>query len=463
LPRTSPRAPSRTSPRARSRTSPRHCALAGGDFATRIIGEGSYGCVAAPALPCTGQSEAAVAGLISKTLEDGEAHKEVLEGARLSQIDTLVSPPDTAGTLSARYRFGVYALGACPASSVPVYQHAWEAATLVHASTHGDSSCGDAARTTLVHMEAAQGDLTVLSTADADALARVAAPWLRALKNALLALVNMHRHGFFHFDAKPANILWFGTWEAPRTTKLADFGSAVHARDVELRAAKALNFPWFNFPPSASAANALMTRLKTAASKAPGGRAATLSQRAEKQRRDDKPGLEKTRQAAAYWKQKQRSSGGALPKQGSRALTLVQLRLKELADRGVPHARVQAQAQAQAQAPAHSVREAADEGDGAWAIPPWADPTPFTLEGIGAHAQTAAERLSVAELCAACDVFGFALALVPFHAAFATRGHDAAAALVEAFFNQAAAIKLSDSAALRALDALIAQASGKKE
>jgi hypothetical protein len=80
-----------------------------GGASISIIGEGGYGCITSPALSCKGRADTEFEGLVSKTLDNDEATKELQEMQRLSRIDTLVSPPETANTLQARFRFGVYA------------------------------------------------------------------------------------------------------------------------------------------------------------------------------------------------------------------------------------------------------------------------------------------------------------------------------------------------------------------
>lgn len=47
-------------------------------------------------------------------------------------------------------------------------------------------------------------------------------------------------------------------------------------------------------------------------------------------------------------------------------------------------------------------------------VPEWASQDAFLAKNILLHAQTAHEFLSLPELCASVDMFGFAMSLVPF-------------------------------------------------
>lgn len=197
-----------------------------------------------PALTCADEAPAAVEGLVAKVLTPEEAIKEMKEAARLTAIDVLVSPAGSANTRAARYKYGVYALGTCAFPQDNAGEtRAWTAAVAGRVLKRSTTKCGNVARTALVHMEAAQGDCVVLqrivhhtlSTRSTDT-AHVR-PWLNAMKNVLLGLANMHAHGFFHFDVKSENMLWFGATPAsglipvPTEAKLTDFGMACTITD----------------------------------------------------------------------------------------------------------------------------------------------------------------------------------------------------------------------------------------
>ena len=229
----------------------------------KIIGEGTYGCIASPALPCALTKDEDFVGLVSKLLSPEEAEKEFNEGARLASIDQLVSPESTRRTIKARYRFGVYAINACSASKDATEVRAWQEAVQHFKKTQKQTQCDVEDRTELVHMEAAQGDVSLLKHAAPTALKTFVAPWLRALQNALLGLVNMHVHHMFHFDVKPANMLWFGRIDAPLTVKLTDFGTTASSNDKGFRNALAFYVPWFNFAPCLCVAYAMHSETQT--------------------------------------------------------------------------------------------------------------------------------------------------------------------------------------------------------
>jgi len=88
----------------------------------------------------------------------------------------------------------------------------------------------------------------------------------------------------------------------------------------------------------------------------------------------------------------------------------------------------------------------------------WSDQAPFSLSGIYRAARFAAASLSVRDFCAACDMFGMALAVAPLHAAFETAGKSDAARLVKTFCDRAATMTLSDAEGLRLLDQMLALA-----
>jgi serine/threonine protein kinase len=207
-------------------------------------------------------------------------------------------------------------------------------------------------------MEAANGDCLEIENPCAllgsDFPSLFVVPWLQALKNVLLALANMHTHGFFHFDVKPANMLWFGsTVVAPEIAKLADFGECKPASELIVLGSRALRLPWFNFPPAACVAALLLQNAAKEQQRT--GRQVRVSRGVHttktKSRDDDINARIQT--CAAYW----RSS--RLPKFASLRAT--------------------------------------------------------TAEGIAETAHSVASRLTPEELAAAIDLFGFALALAPLH------------------------------------------------
>lgn len=347
----------------------------------KIIGEGTYGCIASPALPCALTKDEDFVGLVSKLLSPEEAEKEFNEGARLASIDQLVSPESTRRTIKARYRFGVYAINACSASKDATEVRAWQEAVQHFKKTQKQTQCDVEDRTELVHMEAAQGDVSLLKHAAPTALKTFVAPWLRALQNALLGLVNMHVHHMFHFDVKPANMLWFGRIDAPLTVKLTDFGTTASSSDKGFRNALAFYVPWFNFAPCLCVAYAMHSETQTP------------SHFESKQEWISDATLE----TVATWKQSSLLSE------------------------------------------AQKAREA----------PTWANLRAFTEFGLIANAATAAQRMSIEEMAAANDVFGFALALALFYDALVAAGKLDAARGVKEFFDAAAAMQLSDTDAVK--------------
>ena len=479
--------------------------LSGGVTVT-IIGEGGYGCITSPALSCKGRPDTEFAGLASKILDKDEAIKELQEMQRLSSIDTLVSPPETANTLQARYRFGVYALGACPMPDEPSDTSAWTDTVSVYRTAHPKTRCGDKSRTMLVHLEYAQGDVKVLERLRVSDLVVVAVPWLQALKNVLLGLINMHAHGFFHFDVKPANMLWFGkSWKEP-IAKLNDFGKTVHISETaRLDTSAALNIPWYNYPPGVCVAYALH-KLSAIALKEE--RVASLADRRKRQNIVTNFIEHIVFDTSVFWKHtthkvkhlgmpetsvdEKRIAGvrGRTPVSEKkhhaslahlRQLKPVQERLVDFIQNGEMlqmhalasliqdeddmqfaeaedyHANMYGKiAAAYARGAAPDFITAKQKG--MRIVPEWASPDAFLAKNILLHAQSAHEFLSLPELCASADMFGFAMSLVPFFKALTEAKKLKAASLVKEFFDKASTMKLTDTAGLRALDAIIAAA-----
>lgn len=218
----------------------------------RLIGQGTYGCITYPAFPCDGHVEQEYAGLVSKVLSAKESKQEIEQGARLSGIDTLIA--GAAGTLSARFKYGVYALNRCRFPFRDVQEvESWKT------TANGPCLAGNGRLESLgwiVHMEQAGGDCDTIEALPARN--DVVNNWLVALRNALEGLANMHAHGVFHLDVKPQNMLWFGDELAPTSIKLNDFGLTMRGDDPKLDQSYALTLPWWNFPPSACIAAALL-------------------------------------------------------------------------------------------------------------------------------------------------------------------------------------------------------------
>ena len=210
----------------------------------RIIGQGTYGCVTLPSIPCEGFDEMYYEGLVSKVLNETESKKELNEGKSLSQIDTLIS--GERDTLTARFRFGVYALDRC---SFPLLDES-EIQSFDSAS-NGPCRAGKArALGFVVHMERAEADCSKIHSI---VQASTSMQWLRALKNALDGLANMHKHNFYHFDVKPQNMLYFlDDDKSVKTIKINDFGLTCSLDNPLFRESIAFFTPWFNFPPAAT-------------------------------------------------------------------------------------------------------------------------------------------------------------------------------------------------------------------
>jgi Protein kinase domain len=384
--------------------------------ALRIIGEGTYGCIVQPALTCADEAPAAVEGLVAKVLTPEEANKEMKEAARLTAIDVLVSPAGSANTRAARYKYGVYALGTCAFSQDNAGEtRAWTAAVAGRVLKRSTTKCGNVARTALVHMEAAQGDCVVLqrivhhtlSTRSTDT-AHVR-PWLNAMKNVLLGLANMHAHGFFHFDVKSENMLWFGATPGsgsipvPTEAKLTDFGMACTITDrAALLRAPPLLQPWYNYPPLATSMFSYIVFRRDAAANDACAKASAL-----------------------YWTNPRKGAPWIPAFADRRPFTPATLNAYA---RGVLHS-----------------------AGRSLGVNPY-DNTDRT------------NQLLLSHLCAAIDLFGFAGAIAPLYYAGPGLEHgraetwDLFAKKIKTFFDQSACMLLSDAEAIVALDEIIALA-----
>lgn len=456
-------------------------------LARAIIGEGSFGCIVTPALSCDTQNTAAeLSRLVAKVMTKEEADKELEEAARLSRIDILVTPPDTAGTSRARYKFGVYALRSCPLTRATEELDSWKAAIIEHETAHpGLSKCGNADRTVVLHIEAAVADCSRMGQGTTAAYARA---WLPALRNLAMGVQNMHARGFVHFDAKPENFLFFGSKAAPSTAKLTDFGQTRHISDKEFQNASAFNMPWSNYPPACSIAfNAAQDIASAAAIEASRPKPLPLAQAQVLKSQQIRNAIRVLNASCSYWGATgvplpplpplppfQRGVAArtripppvvfpalrapAVPRMVSPALALLQ---KQGALKGqqytahVPehekaNGKENGKANGKAKAKAKPMAAPLHANEGVPWIPLFADRFAYTAEGIAAHGQTAAERLSLLELGAAADWYGFALVLQPLHRV------RVIAALIKEFVDKAAAMQLSDFRAIVLIDSMIA-------
>jgi hypothetical protein len=451
-----------------------------------IIGEGSFGCIVTPALSCDNQNTAAeLSRLVAKVMTKEEADKELEEAARLSRIDILVTPPDTAGTSRARYKFGVYALRSCPLTRATEELDSWKAAIIEHETAHpGLSKCGNADRTVVLHIEAAVADCSRMGQGTTAAYARA---WLPALRNLAMGLQNMHARGFVHFDAKPENFLFFGSKAAPSTAKLTDFGQTRHVSDKEFQNASAFNMPWSNYPPACSIAfNAAQDIASAAAMEASRPKPLPLAQAQASKSQQTRNAIRVLNASCSYWGATgvplpplpplppfQRGVAArtripppvvfpalrapAVPRMVSPALDLLQkqgaLKGQQYTAHMPEHGKAangKGNGKANGKAKAKPMAAPLHANEGVPWIPPFADRFAYTAEGIAAHGQTAAERLSLLELGAAADWYGFALVLQPLHRV------RFIAALVKEFFDKAAAMQLSDFRAIVLIDSMIA-------
>jgi hypothetical protein len=210
----------------------------------RIIGQGTYGCVTLPSVPCEDSITKDYTGLVSKVLSDEEAKKEIKEGKSISSFDVLVS--GTRGEIDARYKYGVYALDKC---AFPLKDSRELKSFNEAKDSQGHPCMAKKPLGSVVHLEMAAGDLAVLKTVKLTDMHF----WYKPLRNILEGYVNMHNNSYYHLDAKPNNMLWFSyaTDGIPVTTKINDFGLTLTSKDPEfLQKNVPFKTPWFNFPPA---------------------------------------------------------------------------------------------------------------------------------------------------------------------------------------------------------------------
>jgi len=197
------------------------------------IGEGSYGCLFLPAFPCEDHDEEEYEGLVSKVLTRSEAKNEFEISKILKLIDVLIS--GVSGTLSARYKYGVYALDQChfPLSD-PRQIDAFNTTRKTCKGSlfkKGDEEPYDY----VIHMEKADGDLEY-AFHKKKILSRLPKLnlniWIDGLLNILNGLENMHKFNVYHFDLKLGNTLYFGNIEAPTSCKIIDFGMSRHIKPL---------------------------------------------------------------------------------------------------------------------------------------------------------------------------------------------------------------------------------------
>ena len=209
----------------------------------KIIGVGGYGCVTLPAFPCNGKNPEDYNGLVSKVLDEDSSLKEFEEGKKFSSIDVLVS--GKKDTLSARYKYGLYALDRCPFPvNDPFYNEAFKNAT--------GKTCDIETRMGkkwIIHMEKADGDF---STFEGKTLTYSQIKMLMTqIKNILLGLINMHNHEMYHLDLKPENMLYLLSNIFDNIDiKIADFGTSCSLNDNDFKSSFPFQIVWYNFPPA---------------------------------------------------------------------------------------------------------------------------------------------------------------------------------------------------------------------
>lgn len=213
-----------------------------------IIATGSVGKIVYP--PLNVDVDRKKPAVVSKIAEKTEVVDEFDIGQKI--ID-LIETDGTSilidGTRFRCYRFGVYGLTMQPLLShstvrTRLQKRKWNA--IVERSP-GLSDIDPSSY--IMQMEKADGDVHfLLDRCTPKALFSA----LLALRNTIIGLTKMHAAGFYHFDVKPSNILFFGPLRNPSTTKMADFGLAKCVDDADLWDAAALTIPWQNFPPWAS-------------------------------------------------------------------------------------------------------------------------------------------------------------------------------------------------------------------
>lgn len=221
-----------------------------------IIGSGSIGQIVFPALTGSAmkstmstamypeQKKIKTVPLVSKVSERGEAMLEFRIGQAI-----IGAMEEEMG--ENQYRFGVYGLDVHPLTSSAMLTRRqkknWQQKIKMSPGLDNLNPCSY-----MLQMEKADGDMHNLLHRFVSDNSQ-SRPWLfsilLALRNVVIGLTKMHDEGYYHFDVKPANVLYFGTEKEPETAKLCDFGLAKHIDETDFWSAPALQMPWHNFPP----------------------------------------------------------------------------------------------------------------------------------------------------------------------------------------------------------------------
>lgn len=227
----------------------------------KVLGEGTFGCVFTPAFPCEGHNANEYIGLVSKVTNEIEAKKELEISTFLKNIDELES--GTIGTLSERYKYGVYALDEC---HFPV-KDPHELYTYFYPGSIKKCSKDINNFQYLTHMESATNNVSYAfqqKSLDGGILVwgengtANLLSWIHCFENIVKGLRNMNRNNVFHFDLSSNNVLYFGNVLNPITCKLNDFGMTkiinfIHALEYYSfhngRCAPCLLYPHYYFPP----------------------------------------------------------------------------------------------------------------------------------------------------------------------------------------------------------------------
>jgi len=209
-----------------------------------IIANGSIGKLVYPSLS-TFTPKCKDVVLVSKIMEKDHAIDEFEIG---QAIIKQVEQKESGDSLSDSFRFGVYGLHLNRlVTSAPItrsQQRKWN----LRVQNSPDLVNIDP-NAYLIDMEKADGDVhRMLERCRPTNLFAM----LLALRNVVIGLPKMHDAGFYHFDIKPANLLYFGAVKNPHTVKICDFGLARHSSELDFWTAPALCIPWHNFPPWAS-------------------------------------------------------------------------------------------------------------------------------------------------------------------------------------------------------------------
>jgi serine/threonine protein kinase len=225
-----------------------------------IIGSGSIGQIVFPALTGSALGLAVNSAeqkktkpLVSKVSERGEAMLEFHIGQAI-----IGAMEEEMG--ENQYRFGVYGLDVHPLTSSAMLTRRqkknWQQKIKMSPGLDVLNPCSY-----MLQMEKADGDMhnllhrfsSVTMSDFPESNHSKATEWLfnilLALRNVVIGLTKMHDEGYYHFDVKPANVLYFGSEKEPDTAKLCDFGLAKHIDEADFWSAPALQMPWHNFPP----------------------------------------------------------------------------------------------------------------------------------------------------------------------------------------------------------------------